>query len=97
MLVPCEPDYGLKPGDELMQCSKGFTFNQSMHNVPPHAPDKVVVIQEYPRFILVEAHFENNRGKSYKECINKAAHICGEVYFLKMKDDEEVGYRKVNR
>lgn len=82
MAVP-EPDYGLKPGDELIQCSKGFTWNDTKWT-GAHTPDKVIVVKEYPRFVDVIAHFEKNGGKWYHEAINKAAVTAGDCYFLRM-------------
>ena len=81
-----EKDFGLKPGDEIIQCNKGFTWNSSISNMGPHVPDKVVVIKEYPRFILVEAFFTKNGGRSYKEAINKAAYHAGSCYFRELGD-----------
>lgn len=79
-------NFKLKAGDELIQCTKGFTFNRSISNISPHTPDKVIVLKEYDRFILVEAHFEKNGGKSYRECINKAAYFSGDEWFKKLTE-----------
>ena len=83
-MISCERDFGLKPGDDLIQCNKGFTWSCSISNIGPHIPDKVTVIKEYPRFILVEASFKTNGGKSYKEAINKSAFQAGDCYFRKL-------------
>jgi len=83
MAIP-EPDYGLKPGDELIQCSKGFTWTATISTNGPRVPDKVIVVKEYPRFVEVEAHFEKNGGAFYHEAINKAAVQGGDCYFLRM-------------
>ena len=74
---------GLEPGDALYQCTSGFTWNETISNMTPHVPDKVTVIKEYPRFVLVEAEFFNNGGKKYTECINKGMLIDGSCYFKK--------------
>ena len=87
-LVSCEKDYGLKPGDELIQC-KGFTFNKTISNMGPRKPKSVTVIKEYPRFILVEAYFgdfyNDQYGKKiphkYREAVNKYSILIGDVYF----------------
>ena len=75
-------NFGLQPGDILVQCRTGFTWNNTKWT-GAHIPDEVRVIKEYPRFILVEASFKNNYGKSYKECINKGAVLGGYCYFRK--------------
>ena len=85
--IDAEFDFGLKPGDRL-ECKKGFVFTSSISGIPPHVPDEVVVIKEYPRFILVEASFYRNRGESYRECINKASYINGDVVFRQIGKDE---------
>lgn len=90
-MISCEKDFGLKVGDELIQCDKGFTWNQP-YATGKHTPKKVTVIKEYPRFILVEAYFgdfynPNTMRKephSYKESINKAAYFAGDCYFMKL-------------
>lgn len=86
--IDAEYDFGLKEGDTLKDCTRGFLFNQCCSNVGPHVPDRVTVIKEYPRFILVQADFYGNRGKSYLECINKAAYIAGDVRFKKVEEDD---------
>ena len=86
--IDAEYDFGLKEGDELKECTRGFLFNEVCSNVGPHVPSRVTVIKEYPRFILVEAEFYGNYGKSYKECINKAAYIAGAVHFKKVEEDD---------
>lgn len=83
--IPADIDLGLKPGDELI-CKRGFLFNESLSNIGPHTPDKVVVERVYPRFILVRAEFYSNGGKEYRECINKAALIAGDIEFRTAED-----------
>ena len=73
---------GYEEGDILVQCTKGFTWNDTS-DTGIHLPDSVTVIKEYPRFILVEASFKSNGGKTYRECINKAMLIDGSCYFRK--------------
>lgn len=85
--IDAEINLGLKEGDELI-CTKGFVFNESVSGIGPHKPDRVVVVKEYPRFVLIKAEFYNNRGKEYKECINKAALIAGDVEFRKVFREE---------
>lgn len=85
--IDAELDLGLKEGDELI-CTKGFVFNETISHIGPHKPDRVVVIKEYPRFVLVKAEFYSNRGREYKECINKAALIAGDVEFRKILQED---------
>lgn len=76
--IDAEFDLGLKPGDSLI-CKRGFLFNESLSGIPAHTPDRVVVEQVYPRFLVLKAEFYNNRGKEYRECLNKAALIAGDI------------------
>lgn len=81
-MLDSEQMYGYEEGDLLVQCTKGFTWND-VGTSGNHSPDSVTVIKEYPRFILVEAVFKSNGGKSYRECINKGMLIDGSCYFKK--------------
>lgn len=82
MPIDAELDLGLEPGDELI-CTRGFLFNEPLSGISPNTPDRVVVEKVYPRFVLVRAEFFNNGGKEYRECINKAAYIAGDIEFKK--------------
>ena len=76
--IDAEIDLGLKPGDRLV-CKRGFLFTESLSGIPAHTPDRVIVEQVYPRFLVLKAEFYNNRGKEYRECLNKAALIAGDI------------------
>lgn len=80
--VDAELDLGLEPGDEIV-CTRGFLFNESLSGISAHTPDRVVVEKVFPRFIVVRAEFYKNRGGEYRECINKAAYIAGDIEFKK--------------
>lgn len=83
--IDAEFDLGLKPGDRLI-CKRGFLFNESLSGITAHVPDNVIVIKEYPRFVLTKAEFYSNRGKEYLECLNKAALIAGDIEFVVIDD-----------
>jgi hypothetical protein len=84
--VDAELDLGLKPGDRLI-CKRGFLFNESLSGISAHVPDRVVVEKVFPRFIVVRAEFYSNGGKEYRECINKAALIAGDVQFKLIEEE----------
>lgn len=85
--IDAEIDLGLKPGDRLI-CRRGFLFNESLSGIPAHIPDRVIVEQVYPRFIVLRAEFYGNHGGEYRECLNKAAFIAGDVEFQIVTDEE---------
>lgn len=76
--IDAEIDLGLKPGDRVI-CKRGFLFNEPLSGIPEHTPDRVIVEKVFPRFYVLKAEFYNNRGKEYRECLNKAALIAGDI------------------
>ncbi len=65
------PNYGLKPGDKV-KVTKGHGCNAE--------PNKVVVVREYPTYILLKFFFEHwDRTDSYLKCMNKGMLISGDV------------------
>lgn len=86
-MIDCEPNWGLKPGQLLVQCTKGFTWNESISTMGPRVPTEVRVVKEYPRFVVVEANFRGNGGGKYRECINKAAVQAGDCYFKAVREE----------
>ncbi len=78
--IDAEIDLGLKPGDRLI-CRRGFLFNESLSGIPAHVPDRAIIEQVYPRFIVLRAEFYSNHGKEYRECLSTAAFIAGDIEF----------------
>lgn len=81
-----ELDFKVNPGDLVHRCTKGFTWNDVMAT-GAHVPYEVRVIKEYPRFVEVEANFEDHHGGRYHECINKLAVIAGDCQFRKYRGE----------